>query len=322
MTATASRTAPGGLRTLEVVARLGKLTVYQHYYGPALAALVLLGGDARAGVAVAACALHVVAVAGMVAATSALDDLTGYRNGSDRRNYEQPDSLRDIRRKPLLAGTLPVRGAQLTAVGGQLVALVAGVAGFAVAGRADPVAVTLFALAWVLSCQYSWGLRLSYRTAGGEALLLFSTAASLLWPLLGVSREHWGTGLVQAALLACWMLNVSLYSNLHDAPGDREVGRRTIAVLFPRRVTHAVLVGLFAGTVALVAGGALAGVLPAWAFAALLPVWLTQARQLRLEVARGLTMRARALGFRTFNRGFAGLALVDAILIIQRGGPW
>src|SRR5260221_13333077 len=92
-------------------ARLGKLNVYQHYYGLVLAWLMVPAAMLNQPGTTVAMLLFLLSQVGVVACTCAADDLTGYRNGSDAANYRPGDLGRNYRTKPLLTGALTERDA-------------------------------------------------------------------------------------------------------------------------------------------------------------------------------------------------------------------
>jgi 1,4-dihydroxy-2-naphthoate octaprenyltransferase len=307
--------APVPLRTrlgaLLALTKVAKFTVYQHYFGIALAATLVpwsVAGQWRTGAVLGLCLLS---IAGVVATTTALDDLAGYRNGGDARTYGAKG--RGSRRKPLLEGTVTERQVAVFASITEAVALLAGVAAFLVAHRFPPLAVLLFLVPAVVSTQYSWGLRLSFHPGGGELLLFGSTVATLLWPYLLIGGTAMSPALVQAALLAVWFLVVLMSENAHDAEADRAVGRRTLAAAYPLRLTRVLVAILVAGSVLLELAAVAAGWLGWLALPLLVPAWVLQVLQLRDGLSRGRWLRAAVYGFMAFNLGFLALLGTGAL---------
>src|SRR5260221_2173643 len=143
-------------------ARLGKLNVYQHYYGLVLAWLMVPAAMLNQPGTTVAMLLFLLSQVGVVACTCAADDLTGYRNGSDAANYRPGDLARNYRTKPLLTGALTERDAVAFVAVSGTVAVVAGLAGFTVLGWHVPLAAVLLFVALLGTNQYSAGLRVSY----------------------------------------------------------------------------------------------------------------------------------------------------------------
>src|SRR5919201_549665 len=84
--------------------RLSKARVFQHYFGWALAWLMLSPEARHRPGAAPAMLLFLLGSAAIVACACSADDIAGFRNGSDALNYKAHERLRDIRAKPLLSG--------------------------------------------------------------------------------------------------------------------------------------------------------------------------------------------------------------------------
>jgi 1,4-dihydroxy-2-naphthoate octaprenyltransferase len=293
--------------------KVAKLTVFQHYFGLALAWTLLpwsVATQARTLGVFACCLISVVAV---VAATTALDDLVGFRNGGDIRSYGANGNERGARRKPLLDGAVTERQVIVFIAIAQAVGLCAGIGAFLVAGAWPLSAVALFLAAAALSPQYSWGLRLSFRPGGAEALLWYSTVATLLWPYLLLQGTQVATALLESALLGCYFMLVLLSENANDATADAAVGRRTLAVVLPLTATRAVVAGLAVGSILLPLWAAVAGLLPYLVLLLLVPAWLLLARQVALGAGRCRWLPAAVWGFAAFNAGFVALLVTNIL---------
>lgn len=310
MAATTSQAAPA-LRVARGLLRLSKVRVFQHYFGLALAWLMLSPAALDRPGATAAMLWLLLGSVAIVACACAADDITGYRNGSDAMNYQAGETLRDIRSKPLLSGAVTERQALVFALASGAVAVLAGAAGFAALGWRSPLAAYVLYLAgFAFSVQYSAGLRISFHRGGSETILCLATAAGLLAPYLAV-EERWTLAATLAALLlGLWLVLVSSCSNINDAEGDRAVGRRTLATTVGHPVLKAAMVGYFAVEVALVLALAFrADGWPVWTLVAMLPVVATHAAQLRAAVLGGRWLEARRLALIAYNLGFLALAV-------------
>ncbi|MBG0566546.1 UbiA family prenyltransferase [Actinoplanes aureus] len=294
------------------LARISKISVYLHFFPWALAAL-LLSADAldRPG-ALAAMVLFLLSSAGIVAATAALDDIVGFRNGSDAANYTRPGFRRDIRRKPLLSGDLTLRQATVFAVASEAFAFATGFAAFAVLGWDVPVsAVVIFVLCAVLGPQYSAGLRFSFHVYGSELLLGIGTIGGLLFPFLAV-QNHWTwAATLQGVLMGLWLVMLVSCSNVGDVEGDARVGRRTLPVAAPRWVVKAVLVAYLTISVVTIALLPAATDTPWWTVLALLPATALHVAQIHLAILRDRWRQARIAAFVAYDLGFLGLVALD-----------
>ncbi|MGH1551962.1 hypothetical protein ACRAWF_06805 [Streptomyces sp. L7] len=83
----------------------------QHYFGLFLAWLLLDRATLERPGTTPAMLLFLLGSAAIVACACAADDVAGYRNGSDAINYQEGETLRDIRKKPLLSGAVTERQA-------------------------------------------------------------------------------------------------------------------------------------------------------------------------------------------------------------------
>jgi 1,4-dihydroxy-2-naphthoate octaprenyltransferase len=247
----------------------------------------------------------------IVACACSADDIAGYRNGSDARNYKARERLRDIRSKPLLSGAVSEGQAMAFSVACGALAVAAGCAAFGQLRWHAPVAAyALYLMGFVFSVQYSAGLRISYHRGGAETLLCLSTAAGLLAPYLAVERRWSAPAVIEALLLGLWLVMVSSCSNVNDAEGDRSVGRRTLAVSTSPAVFKTAMVVFFVTSCALVAALTLStGGWPRWTPLAALPVIAVHAAQLYRGPIRGEWLRARKLGLIAYNLGFLGIGI-------------
>ncbi|RDI49988.1 UbiA family prenyltransferase [Nocardia mexicana] len=299
---------------------LSKLFMYQNYFGWLLAWLLLTPAAATRPGATAAILLFLLGTVGIVTCTVALDDLVGYRNGSDGRNYSSSGKLRDPRMKPLLSGLVTEAEATAYVVFAACLAVVAGLGAFQALDWDVPLAAyLLYFVGGLASVQYSAGLRFSYHLGGAETLLCAGTAAGLLAPYLAIEQRWSAPAVLVALLLGLWLVMVSSYSNVNDADGDRRVGRRTLAAAAPPVVVKTAMVAFFAISVVLI--GLLVGLggWPWWTALTAAPVVVVHARQLVVGPLGGQWLRARRLGIVAYNLGFAGLLIPAVHLGITQG---
>jgi 1,4-dihydroxy-2-naphthoate octaprenyltransferase len=299
-----SRSMLGGLF------RLSKVFVYQHYFGWALAWLMFdQQARGRPGVP-AAMMLFLVGSIAIVACACAADDLVGYRNGSDAINYRPGERRRNIRAKPLLSGAVTEREAYAFAVGAGVVAAVAGLAAFWALDWQAPVAAYVIYIAGAFfSVQYSAGLRLSYHRGGAETLLCLATASGLLAPYLAVARQWSAPAVIGGLLLGLWLVMVSSYSNVNDAEGDAQAGRRTLAVSTGRRTFTGMMMLFVLASICLTGALALGTRWPWWTLLTMLAATALHLAQLYTGPLRGQWLTARRLGLFAYDLGFLGIGV-------------
>ncbi|MFB7501985.1 UbiA family prenyltransferase [Streptomyces broussonetiae] len=301
----AQRSAKSRARAL---LRLSKVTVYQHFFPWGLAFALLDHKALERSGAAAALALFLLASAAIVACTSAVDDIIGYRNGSDAANYKEGDLGRDIRRKPLLSGALTVGEAKVFAAATLGTALLAGAAGFTALGWDVPVAsVLVFLAVTACSVQYSGGFKFSFRTGGSETMLGLVTAGGLIFPYVALARSWSKPAVLEALVMGLWLVMVISYSNVNDKEGDAAVGRKTLAVVSGPKVFKTAMVLFFAADVGLLAGLLSLPGVPWWGALTLLPAVALHAAQLVFGVGRENWLKARLCGFIAYDLGFLGL---------------
>ncbi|MEU7214268.1 UbiA family prenyltransferase [Nocardia iowensis] len=316
----AIRPASGGHSVRETVlgfVRLSKVAVFQHYFGLALAWLLLSSSARDRPGATLAMIAFLIGSIGIVAATCALDDIVGFRNGSDAINYQHGETKRDIRRKPLLSGVISESQAIVFVVAAIAVAVLAGLAAFwALDWHAPLAAYVLYSAGLILSLQYSAGLRVSYYQGGGELLLFAATACGLYAPFLAVAQEWTSAAVLQGVLLGLWMVMVSSYSNVNDITGDRRVGRKTMATVASHATIATTMVLLVIGSVAatvwLVAGTEF----PWWTLLTMLPATALHVSQLYVGPLRRQWLQARRLGMIAYNLGFLGIGIPTFYLFV------
>jgi 1,4-dihydroxy-2-naphthoate polyprenyltransferase len=296
-------------------ARLAKLDVYDYYLSLLVVlSAVLLPLDRFDPAVVVTLALYGVGTVFMTAAMVAFDDLTGYRDGSDIANYRANPTLRRVRRKPLVAGSLTEREASTfgwvtAAIGAVVLAVAVSTAPFA-----PQWTVWLAVVTFVVALQYSYGLKISYH-GFQEAFIAGLGWAMVLTPYGLVTGRFDLFILVQALLFGMGPLLFGVYSNTNDVAGDRAVGRPTVAVLTSPRDNTRFIAALSITEFALGAVASATGVAPWWFVLVLFPVTVLRARQFGLGFGpRGDILLARATGFTAHRLSAALLVLTNLIV--------
>lgn len=299
---------------LRAYAKLAKLSFYDYYLSALVVWTVLATTTKFDGRTFATLVLVTLAWVGIVAATVTFDDVTGFRDGSDQRNYDPAQGgLRNRSRKPLLDGLLTAEEAMRfgwLAVGWAALFLVLTAV---VAPHRPGWVLGLMAFVLIASIQYSYGLRLSYR-GGQELVLLLSTGLTVLIPFGLITGEATGLVLVETYLFGLWSLLVSVYSNINDLAGDRAAGRTNVAT---RTSTggYRGFVLLLSGTEALVVlGAAAAGIVPRWFPLVLAPVLALRAYQLSQGLVAGSPLAARKLGIQIHRLGVVLLLAANLLI--------
>ncbi|MEV3872030.1 UbiA family prenyltransferase [Streptomyces sp. NPDC049906] len=302
---------------LRTYARLGKLDVYDYYLGVFMVlAAVAFPLAAFTGQDALVLVLFTAGSVGVLMAMVALDDVTGFRDGSDLTNYAPDDRLRAKARKPLVAGTLTVpqalRFAVASAVGGAALWTAAVLCAPHRPGWALIAAGALF----VVSLQYSYGLKLSYH-GFQEVFLVALGAVLVIVPHALLTGGFSGFLMTQALLFGFGPLMFGVYSNTNDVAGDRAVGRPTVAALTSER-GNAVFIAALCATEFLI--GALAsatGAAPVWFVLLMLPATALRTHQYRTGFVRGDIMTARRLGFRVHR--LSVVLMVAANVLVGAG---
>lgn len=300
--------------------RLGKFKVYQHAFGPILAVTCVGTYSLRS---LCTALLSVLAFQFMISCGCALDDLTGFRNGSDARNYlsgTEAEFSRKVVSKPLLSGSINERQVVVWAIFSMGVGILLGAASVVMAGgSAAGWAFLLMIVCALLVPHYSWGLRASYRPAGGELLLVATHALSLIWPLVAIGGTLSRLAVVEALLYGVSFLMVSMYSNENDKSGDRSVGRRTVAAAFGTTGTGIALATLVVVEICLALAGGIAARTGGFDFVVpllLLPGIGLHIYQAWAGIVGGRWMFARSLGLKSMNVLFVGLIGANIALAI------
>ncbi|MFI7120427.1 UbiA family prenyltransferase [Amycolatopsis sp. NPDC049868] len=293
--------------------RLAKLDIVDYYLGVVVVWTLLAPVSRFDPGVLATVGVFLLGEVFVIAAMVALDDLTGYRDGSDITNYSPDDARRKRYRKPLVAGTLNedqvLRFAWVTGVVGAALWLTA----IAIAPHSPLWTVVLIVVTYFFSLQYSWGVKLSYH--GFQEFFIAALGWALVLAPYGLATgEFTGFALAQALLFGLGPLLFGVYSNTNDVDGDRRVGRPTVAALTSPRGNMFFVIGVSAAELALIlAVPALGG--PWWFPLALSPTIVSRGWQVWLGFAVGDILRARMLGIRIHRLTVLTLVLVNLVVI-------
>ncbi|PZT70747.1 1,4-dihydroxy-2-naphthoate prenyltransferase [Streptomyces sp. SW4] len=317
MTTTQAAVAAGPRASrLRSYVRLGKLDVYDYYLSVFVALSAAAAGTA--GLDPAALPAVVLLLAGevlLVASSVALDDITGFLDGSDLTNYGPDHPLRNKLRKPLVSGALTLRQARGFAAGTAAGAAVLWAAAVAVAPHRPTGTLVLMGVLYAGALQYSWGLKLSYH--GFQESFLVAIGAGFVLAPHGLATGSWPQFLlVQAVLFGFGPLMFGVYSNTNDVDGDRAVGRPTVAARTSARGNARFVAALCVLECAVGVGASAAGIAPWWFPLVMLPATALRAVQYVTGFRRGDTMRARRLGFTTHRLATALLVTANLLLLV------
>ncbi|ONI86795.1 1,4-dihydroxy-2-naphthoate prenyltransferase [Saccharothrix sp. ALI-22-I] len=301
--------APGSTRAY---VKLAKLDIVDYYLGVLVVWALLAPALRLDGGVLATMAVFLVGEVFVIVAMVALDDLTGYRDGSDVANYAPDAPARKLNRKPLVAGTLTepqvLRFALLTALVGAVVWLGA----LAIAPHRPLWTVVLVAVTYFFALQYSWGVKLSYH--GFQEFFLAALGWALVLAPYGlVAGELDGVVVVQALIFGLGPLLFGVYSNTNDVAGDRQVGRPTVAALTSPRGNMLFVRAVSACELLLILALPLVGG-PWWFPLALLPTILLRFRQLHVGFGAGDILWARRIGIDIHRVTVVTLVVVNLVV--------
>lgn len=305
--------ASGGARSpiqlLGALYRLGKIRLFEIWVGPILAWSLVIGQQGLHPRSSALCILFSLVIAVGIWSTHAFDDLTGFADGSDIRNYAPERNRSQV--KPLVAGQLTVPTARVFAFTTAAVALGCVVAFGVLAGFRPWWAFVGGLAVVVFGMQYSVGINFSYRfTGGGEAVTGVTLAASVLLPYAAATGKLSAAILIEAALFGLWLVQILICSNSADADDDRAVGRRTVAARTTAGGNKVFVATVFVTSWALAILGTVFGVLSPWTPLALLLAWALQGHVLRNGL-RGQWRNRRNYGFQALRLAVLGLVVVN-----------
>lgn len=296
---------------ISALGHLAKAKLFETWLGPVIAVSLAIGQDGLRIRSVILCALFfAVSMFGMWA-THSFDDLTGYADGSDARNYAPERKRSQV--KPLVAGELTVATAKVFAFSCAALAVVCVVLFCVVADFRPWWAFVAALAAVVLGVQYSAGINFSYRfVGGGEAVTGIALAISALVPYSAATERITPAIAVESVLYGLWLVQVLICSNSADAEDDRRVGRRTMAARVSADANRVIVALVFASSWLLALLAAAFGALPGWTSVALLPAWALQARVLR-NGWRGQWRNRRNYGFQALRLAVLGLLIVNVL---------
>jgi 1,4-dihydroxy-2-naphthoate octaprenyltransferase len=245
-----------------------------------------------------------------------LDDVQGARDGSDAINYGERGTPRTQRRKPILAGLVTPEQALAFARVLGLIGAVLLVAAWLASPRDPDWFVPAYLLLAVTAAQYSYGIRWSYRFPGGaEFIQGGSTAAGLILAYYLVAASVPSMVIVEALLVGIWHIQIGTSANAHDRDGDRQAGRRTVAVTISDRAYRVFVAGVFVTGWALLIAATVAGWVPVAVPIMAAPAVYLQVGALKLGPLRGDWLNARKQGFRSVYAGATGLVLANVLAV-------
>ncbi|MFF2396032.1 UbiA family prenyltransferase [Nocardia sp. NPDC058114] len=213
--------------------RLSKVSAYQHFYLWILVSMVLwCEGHLDSSENRIALACFIVASIFSVASSAAADDVVGFRDGSDAANYSGEYLSRDVRTKPLLLGMLTESQAVTFATTAWFLGLMTGFVGIGTLGWRVPVAgIILFVAVQMILVQYNWGVRISARPLGCEAVMFVGQVSATLLPYWAITGRVTALVVYLTLLQGIWLMTIPAVSNAGDVDGDRAAGRNTTAVV-------------------------------------------------------------------------------------------
>ncbi|MBB5936975.1 UbiA family prenyltransferase [Streptomyces zagrosensis] len=299
---------------LNAYIKLGKLGFYDYYLSAFIVWAALPGSQLWDGTTFAVLLLYIAGYVGVVAATVALDDVTGIRDGSDAHNYSpETGALRDLTRKPLLSGALTVRQAELFGWGAMVWGAILWSMVFVIAPETSLWVGLLMAAVLISNVQYSYGMKISYNF--GQELILVTPGLAILVPYVLLTGEATGLVILETVLFGLWSLLVSIYSNMNDVEGDRLAGRRNLATLTSPSAYRKIIVGAHLLELIAVAVAIGVGAVPLWFVALMVPLWVMRVSQARAGVGQGNLLQARMLGIKLHRWGVPALLLANVLAL-------
>ncbi|MCM6778684.1 UbiA family prenyltransferase [Nocardia sp. CDC159] len=278
--------------------RLANLYFLDYNLAYPMVATLLPAAVLREGRTWAAFALMIVGYFLLHCAVIAFDDITGFRDGSDAKNYrDNPSALRRAHWKPLVTGELNLAQALRFSWTCVVAGFVLLVTGLLVAPYHPLWLIVVAVVGGSVSVQYSYGLKFSH-IGFQELVLLLFTLELVLIPYYALTGGVSARSVIEGALFAFWLMMVSWYSNLRDIAADREVGRINIATLTGERSYIALLGVLAVADIVAVIALVATGWLPVLFLALLLPVFAARLVQFQLGAIKRNPLLGRLLGRR------------------------
>lgn len=301
-------------RSVRAYGHLANIYFLDYNLGYLLVATLLPAAVVDEGGAWAALVLIIAGYFLVHCAVIAFDDITGFRDGTDAKNYrDNPSALRRLRWKPLVTGELQLPQALRFAWACLVAGLVLLVAGLLVAPH-HPLWLTVLAVGGAcVSAQYSYGMKFSH--IGFQELVLFLWTAELVlipyWALTGGVTARLVT---EGALFAFWLMMVSFYSNLRDLETDRGAGRINLATIAGERNYIRILGVLAVADLVVVAILVVSGTLPLLLGVLLCPVFVARLVQFRVAALNRGPLLGRLLGRRLAWAGAVLMALGNLVV--------
>jgi 1,4-dihydroxy-2-naphthoate octaprenyltransferase len=165
----------------------------------------------------------------------------------------------------------------------------------------------------LIPVNYSYGLKLSYRGAG-ELVIAIGAAGTVLIPFALVMHGVSPALGVEAVLVGLWHAQVVVFSNTHDAAGDRATGRMTIAARTSEAGNRTYIAAVFGLSFAIGTAAVATRIVPFAYLLVLGPLWAMQGHQLWVGVGQRRWLDARRMGFLIIRIGIVGLVLANLLL--------
>jgi 1,4-dihydroxy-2-naphthoate octaprenyltransferase len=310
--AASGRGRPGRRLRWQAYFRMGRTIRYENWLGTPLWWTALAAATATSRTTLAVIPLTLLTYMALVATGGTLDDVQGWRDGSDMINYRRsdPTGLRPLTRKPLLLGWVTEAQAIRYAAGMAAVTLMALVAAWVIAGGRPLWWLPAYGLLLAAGSQYSFGLKLSY-IGLQEPLFWTVKVGSVVFPFVLVTGSFSPKIMFLGVLFGLWFVQVLMCSNAHDVAGDGQAGRRTTAVMVSELGYRRVLTAVFCLSWAVAVTAVVGGWLSPWYVLALAPTAALHARQWDLITRRRSPLHARAIGFWALRVGVVGLCVVN-----------
>jgi 1,4-dihydroxy-2-naphthoate octaprenyltransferase len=306
-------TARAGTRAaLGAYARLAKLDVFDYYLAVPVVWALIEPAMRSSGRVLSILLLFLIGMVAVVAAGVALDDVTGFTDGSDAANYRPDTPARRRARKPLLTGELTSADARRFAAAAAATGASCWLAAWLLSPGRPGWALAVAAGCVLISVTYSYGPKISYR--GGQEFVLIGFGVGTVTAGYGFATGRIGPAVIVAGLLfGLGPLIFGLYANTNDVVGDAAAGRRTLATVLSSAGHRRVVLAVSAAEPVLLAGAALTRVMPWWLPLLFAPVLVLRARQLVTGLRAGNILEARRLGMLT-HRVTAALLVTAGLL--------
>jgi 1,4-dihydroxy-2-naphthoate polyprenyltransferase len=301
-------------KSVRAYGHLANVYFLDYNLGYALVATLFPAAVVRDGGTWAALALIVVGYFLVHCAVIAFDDVTGFRDGTDAKNYrDKPSALRRLRWKPLVTGELQLPQALRFAWVSLLVGLALLVAGLLVAPHHPLWLIVLAVIGVCVSAQYSYGVKFSH-IGFQEVVLFLWTAELVLIPYWALTGGVTARLVIEGALFAFWLMMVSFYSNLRDLETDRGAGRINLATIAGERNYIRILGVLAVADLVAVAALVVTGTLPLLLGVLLCPVFAARVVQFRLAGRNRNPLLGRLLGRRLAWAGAVLMAIGNLVV--------